>query len=201
MMPAAEVIAEFKGVLDSVSAPRHTAIFSQVLDLFLLHAEHYSQEQLALFDDVLVYLMSKASRQTLADLSSRLASINNAPRRVVALLGCHPDISVSAPILEHSFALTDASLAEIAKHAAPQQLMLISARPRLGEATTEALIERNIPDLTRQVLANHQAKLSEVSFARMISSAAADMDLKAAIARRHDLPDELRPWVKDAIAG
>jgi uncharacterized protein (DUF2336 family) len=98
--------------------------------------------------------------------------------------------------------LTDADLAEIADRDRrdPNLLSIIVGRPRLGEATTEVLIRRGNPTIARKVIDHPAARISEASFARLVTSLENDKELALAIAKREDLPPELRPWLDVALA-
>jgi uncharacterized protein (DUF2336 family) len=80
-------------------------------------------------------------------------------------------------------------------------LGLIAARPRLGEAITDVLIKRGNPAIQRKIIDNPAARVSESSFARLVTSLEHQKDLAEAIAKREDLPAELRPWLDAALAG
>jgi len=138
----------------------------------------------------------------LVELSNRLAPVKNAPIKVIAALARHSDIMVSGPLLEKSDALTDADLIEIADkdRKDPVLLSTIAARHQLSTAVTDILIKRGNPTLVRKIIDRLDAPISESSFARMVTSLENDKDLAEAIAKRADLPAELRPWVDAALA-
>jgi uncharacterized protein (DUF2336 family) len=109
---------------------------------------------------------------------------------------------VAGPLLEKSNVLTDADLVEIADkdRKDPALLSAIAARPRLSEAVTEVLIRRGNAAIARRIIGNSNARISEASFARMVTSIENDKELAAAIGKREDLPPELRPWIDVALA-
>jgi uncharacterized protein (DUF2336 family) len=156
----------------------------------------------AVFDDVISHLIEKIDRRILIELSNRLAKIENAPIRVVGTMARHPDMLIAGPLLEKSNVLTDADLAEIADkdRRDPNLLSTIAARPRLDEAVTDVLIKRGNAAIARKIIDNPAARISEASFARLVTSLENDKELAAAIADREDLPPELRPWLDVALA-
>jgi uncharacterized protein (DUF2336 family) len=147
--------------------------------------------------------IDKADRRTLADTSKRLAEIRNAPAKVVGTLARHSDMAVAGPILEKSSTLTDADLVEIAEKERRDTVLLtlILARGQLSEAITDVLIRRGNPAMARKIIDNPDARISEASFARLVTSVEKDKAFAAAIAKRSDLPAELRPWLDAALTG
>jgi uncharacterized protein (DUF2336 family) len=199
---AQPLIVELDSVLSRATATWRSTTLRRLADLFLVDAAAYSDDQVEVFDDVMCRLIDKADRRTLAELSNRLAQVQNAPVRVVATLARNLDITVAGPLLEKSNVLADADLVEIADREKkdPAALLLIAARSRLSEAVTDVLVRRGNAALARKLIDRTDAPLSESSFARLVTSVENDKDLATAIAKREDLPAELRPWLDAALA-
>ena len=190
---AQPLIVELDTVLSRATATWRNTTLRRLADLFLVDAQAYSDDQVAVFDDVMCRLIDKADRRTLADLSTRLAQVQNAPVRVVATLARNLDIAIAGPLLEKSNVLTDADLIEIAdrEKKEPGALALIAARVQLSEPVTDVLVRRGNAALARKLIDRVDAPLSESSFARLVTSVENDKDLATAIAKREDLPAEL----------
>jgi uncharacterized protein (DUF2336 family) len=197
---AQPLLIELDTVLTRAPPAWRNTTLRRLTDLFLVDAASYSDDQVAVFDDVISRLIEKSDRPTLIELSTRLARVQNAPCRVVGTLARHADILIAGPLLEKSNVLTDADLVEIAdkERRDPNLLMMIAARPQLNEAVTDVLIRRGNAALARKIIDRTDAPISESSFARMVTSVENDKELAAAIAKREDLPAELRPWL-DAV--
>jgi uncharacterized protein (DUF2336 family) len=197
---AQPLLIELDTVLTRAPPAWRNTTLRRLTDLFLIDAASYSDDQVAVFDDVISRLIEKSDRPTLIELSTRLARVQNAPCRVVGTLARHADILIAGPLLEKSNVLTDADLVEIAdkERRDPNLLMMIAARPQLNEAVTDVLIRRGNAALARKIIDRTDAPISESSFARMVTSVENDKELAAAIAKREDLPAELRPWL-DAV--
>lgn len=178
------------------------ATLRRVTDLFLIDAEAYSGDQVEVFDDVISLLIDKIDRRALAELASRLAPIKNAPVNVVGTLARHADISVAGPLLEKSSTLTDQDLVEIAEkdRRDPNFFTMIVTRSELSEALTDVLIRRGTRAIQRKIIDNPGARISEASFARLVTTVENDKEFAAAIAKRADLPAELRPWLDAVLA-
>jgi uncharacterized protein (DUF2336 family) len=189
-------------VLSRAPAAWRRITVRRLSDLFLLHADACRADQVAVFDDVIGHLIEKIDRRILIELSNRLAQVENAPIRVVGTLARHPDMLIAGPLIEKSTVLTDTDLAEIGDkdRRDPSLLSIIAVRPQLGEATTEVMIRRGNPAIARKIIDHPAARISEASFARLVTSLENDKELALAIAKREDLRPELRPWLDLALA-
>jgi uncharacterized protein (DUF2336 family) len=201
---AQSLIIELNSALGRAPAPAawRGKILRRLTDLFLIDPASYSQDQVAVFDDVIGHLIEKIDRRMLVELSNRLAPVKNAPVKVIGTLARHPDMLVAGPLLEKSDVLTEADLIEIAdkERRDPVLWSTIAAREELSGAVTDVLIRRGNAAVVRKLIDRPDAPISEASFARMVTSVDKDKDLAAAIAKRTDLPAELRPWLDAALA-
>jgi uncharacterized protein (DUF2336 family) len=193
------LIAELDVAISNASVARQAKILQSVTDLFLDSSMLFSDEQVAVFDDVIRRLMEKADNTALIKLSARLASIGNPPTHVIVSLAQDDDIAVSGPILQSSAALPDKTVAEIASVKGPKHLAAIAGRRRINEIITDILVDRGSPDVSYKIVANPEARLSEIGFVKLINRAKTDKTLAAAIAGRTDLPEELLPFLKLAL--
>jgi len=199
---AQPLLTELDSVLSRAPAAWRNTTLRRLTELFLVDAESYTDDQVAVFDDVISRLIEKMDRRTLVELSNRLAQVTNAPIRVVGTLARNTDLLIAGPLLEKSSVLTDTDLVEIADkdRRDPTLLSTIAARPQLNEAVTDVLIRRGNAALVRKIIDRTDARISESSFARLVTSVENDKELAAAIAKREDLPGELRPWLDAALA-
>ncbi|HTV31400.1 MAG TPA: DUF2336 domain-containing protein [Xanthobacteraceae bacterium] len=196
MPDAQSLIAEVDSKLSNASTKRHSAILRRLTDLFLTGAETYSDDHVALFDDIIGHLIAKSDPAALIELSARLAPIRNAPRRLVGHLSRNDDMAISAPLLGNSSVLTDDILVEIAGTKSQRHLAAIAGRARISEAVTDILIHRGDATVARKVTDNQSARLSELGFVKLINRAKDDRGLAVAIENRTDLPSELQPFLK-----
>jgi uncharacterized protein (DUF2336 family) len=190
-----------KKIADKTNHWRADAL-RQIIDLFVVGAEGYDIEQTSLFDAVISRLMTKnTDRKLMADVSSRMAAMANAPRGVISILAQHPDSAVCGPILMSANDLAEQTLIAVADRDPPDQKKLyhVASRAHLSEAVTDILIKRGDKAVRRKVLDNPNASITESGFAMLVASMGGDKSVAVAIAARGDLPQELRPWLDEVM--
>src|SRR6266436_3998430 len=109
------LIAQFDAALGKLPSSQHLVVQRQVTDLFLSCSAFYNERQAAILNGLMGRLIERVDRRALLDLSSRLATVDNAPANVIGRLSCDNDIAIAGPVLEKSNVLTDENLAAIAK--------------------------------------------------------------------------------------
>jgi uncharacterized protein (DUF2336 family) len=200
MSTVQSLIAELDDVLLRASHEQMLTILRRVTDLFVERAPTYANDHVAVFDEVFARLVGKAERTALVELSGKLAPVENAPANVIDRLARHDDIAVSGPILLKSSAVTDHTLAAVAKEKSERHLSAIAGREQIGESVTDVLVDRCTAETACKVTGNKGAHLSEIGFVKLINRAKGDKILAAAIESRSDLPPELEPFLKLTLA-
>lgn len=203
MTPAAQsLLAELDATLaQSTDTWRGTAL-RRLVDLFLASVEMCSEDQVDVFDEVMCRLAKKnVDRAVLAEVSNRLAPVENAPTNFVGQLARHSDAAIHGPILEHGKALPDKDIAKIIDRDRIDIKLLnkIGSRPKLSEAVTDVLLKRGNAAIQRRIIDNPNARISESGYARLIIGINGNKALAAAIAKRPDVPQELRIWLNKTL--
>jgi len=101
----------------------------RITGVFLDQSDRLNEQQIAVFDDVLMHLIQRIESKALGCLSADLAPVNNAPINVVVQRLARDDqIAVAGPILSQSDRLTENDLVDIVKAKAQGHLLAISKR-------------------------------------------------------------------------
>ena len=185
-MQAPPLIAELDAALASASDTRRIAMLTRITDL-LVSGAHYSQEQISVFDDVIVRLIPTVNANARATLAHRLAPIANAPSNLIHMLALDDEIDVARPILSQSERLDDFALCANAATKSQQHLMAIAQRRSLSQAVTDVLIERGDREALRAVVNNVGSRFSEAGCSRLVERSAGDDELTTAIGTRRDI--------------
>ncbi len=172
----------------SGSIPRRLDILSRVTDLFINSAEHYSEDQVRVFDDVMARLVNAIEVKARAKLAQRLAPIKNAPSNVIHMLAFDDDIDVAGSVLAQSERLDERDLVLNASTKSQQHLFAISQRRSLSEPVTDILVERGDRDVVHSVVKNTGARFSDAGFRMLVKRSSDDDVLAAEIGLRSDIP-------------
>jgi uncharacterized protein (DUF2336 family) len=184
-------IRDLQAAVANVAPERRAGVLGQVTDLFILHAPHTSDDEIAVFDDVIARLAADIEVESRILLAQRLAPVPNAPPNVVRLLAFDDCADVAGPMLALSERLDDASLIENARTKSQQHLFAISRRRALVEPLTDVLIERGNRAVAISVVGNAGARLSERGFHALVRRSAGDDVLAERLGERREIPAHL----------
>jgi uncharacterized protein (DUF2336 family) len=188
MVERLSLIADLEEAISSGTQSRRLETLRRVTDLFLNGARVYSEDQVALFDDVIGRLAADIEARARAELSSRLASVPNAPINVVKMLAADELVTVAAPVLSLCVRLADEDLIATAKTKGQPYLLAISTRPSLSEAVTDVLVERGDHGVVIAVAKNTGARFSDSGFGILVKRSQNDDVLAEHLGGRADLP-------------
>ena len=167
---------------------RQLRALTRITNLFVAGAGRHSKQQIELFDEVFKTLVAVIELETRIKLSSRLATIPDAPSGLVRAFAFDDAVAVAAPVLSGSEALSDSDLVASASTQGQGHLHAIARRRTLSEVITELLIERGEPKVVRTVANNEGARFSDGSFRELVARAGNDAELALHVGMRHDIP-------------
>lgn len=186
--PTPHLLDELQSALAHGSVARRVETLRKVTDLFLSGSIDYSDEQLEVFDDVFVCLISHIEAAARILLAERLAPIAGAPPRTIRALAFDDLIEVAAPVLAQSDRLDDAMLIDNARTKSQQHLLAISTRKALSHAVTDVLIERGDNRVVQSTVNNPGADFSERGYTTLLTRAEDSDDIAVCVALRPSMP-------------
>jgi uncharacterized protein (DUF2336 family) len=192
---------EVEAAVAAGSTQKCADMAGHVTALFLASAGRFNHEQTELFSNVFERLINTielraiadiSARIALAELSSQLAPVPQAPASVMRRLARNDEISVAGPVLTESARLSNDDLIEIAQTKSEKHLLAIAGRWWLQEVVTDALLARRFPSVSRRLVDNPGTRVSPAGFAMIVGQAVSDPELAIATGIRSDLPSDLR---------
>ena len=189
LLPTSDgLLDELQATLAHGTVARRVETLRRVTDLFISGVVEFSDDQIALFDDVFQCLMHHIETSAKALLSNRLAPVDRAPPFTVRALAFDDLIEVAAPVLSQSERLDDQTLIETARNKSQAHLMAISTRRTLSGAVTDVLVQRGNDEVVQSVVGNPGAEFSERGFARLVNRAEGNDSLATCIGLRPNIP-------------
>ena len=190
-MSSSSLMAELEVAVKSGNPEKRVETLRRVTNLFLGESDNLNEQQISVFDDVLVHLIQRIETKALVQLSSTLAPLDNAPIEVIRRLSRHDEITIAGPILTKSNRLSEHDLIEIAKSKAQGHLLAISGRAALTEGITDVLVERGDAQVHHSLARNPGARFSESGFATLVKKSESDEKLAERLGLRLDIPLQL----------
>lgn len=185
------LLPEFEIAIAQGSPKRRSDMLFSVLDIFVQSANRFSEEEIALFDDIIIRLASEIELAARERLASGLAPIARAPLKIIRLLACDDEIRVAQPILSQSVRVDETVLAQVARSKSQAHLVAIARRKSLSETITDILIERGNREVLLTVSTNLNAKFSASGFSGLVKRSEGDDTLATSVGLRSDLPRPL----------
>ena len=185
------LIRDLHEKIGDIAPDQRALALRHLTDLYLVGAEQFSADDIALIDDMFVRLLETIDEAARALLASRLAPVAKAPPKALHRLACDDMIDVASAVLTQSEALGDATLIECAVTKTQDHMLAIAQRKTLSESVTDVLVKRGDRDVVLCTAMNAGARFSRNSFAILVKRAQGDDALTGCVGRRPDLPTAL----------
>jgi len=186
----ASLLPELEDVVQHGTAEKRAETLRRITSLFLDGAPSFRDHHVALFDDVIGYLIEEIEAKALAELARRIAPVPNAPAHVVSRLANSDDIDVAGPVLKQA-RLDEPELMRIAETKSQAHLLAVSMRLGISESLSDILVARGDREVARSIATNHNARLSEQAFTMLVQRAEQDGVLAEKVGQRTDIPPRL----------
>jgi uncharacterized protein (DUF2336 family) len=190
-MTSLSLMAELEVAVKNGSPEKRVETLRRITSLFLDESDRFNEPQVGVFDDVMVHLMERIEAKALAQLSSDLAPVDNAPLEVVRRLSRHDEVTIAGPVLAQSKRLSEQDLLEVAKSKGKDHLLAMSGRTSLSEAVTDVLVERGDTKVHHSLAVNSGARFSETGFATLVMKSDGDEHLAERLGSRLDIPSQM----------
>jgi uncharacterized protein (DUF2336 family) len=188
MTASFSLITELESAIKSGQPERRLETLRRVTGLFVEESDRLNEQQIGVFDEVLVHLIQRIESKALVQLSTDLAPIDKAPIRVIQSLARNDEIQISGPVLSQSNRLTEHDLIEIASTKSQGHLLAMSGRRSLTETLTDVLVERGNNAVTHKLATNVGAKFSQGGYIKLVKKAENDDGLAESLGLRLDIP-------------
>jgi uncharacterized protein (DUF2336 family) len=194
------LLAELEQAITRGAPERRAEMLLKIADLFTHGSARFSENEIALFDDVITRLAVGMEVSVREKLARGLAPNPKAPLNISRILASDDEIRVAEPVLRLSERLDDATLMTIARKKGEPYLLAITQRKSLSENLTDVLVRRGTPRVLRSAARNGGARFSPAGFASLVAHANGDDELAACVGSRPDIPRPLLLALIDAAS-
>jgi uncharacterized protein (DUF2336 family) len=184
-------LREIDTTIAQSSRPQCAEMVRHLTDLFLVNADQYSDDEIALIDDVFVRMVATIEDSARALLAIRLGPYSKAPPKILSVLAYDDIIDIASPVLTHGEQIDDATLIKCAKTKSQEHLLAISRRKTLAAAVTDVLVERGDQQVVWSTAQNAGAKFSSGGFGTLVNRSKGDDMLAACVGARPDISPQL----------
>ncbi|MCV0427377.1 MAG: DUF2336 domain-containing protein [Roseibium sp.] len=195
-------LAKLADMARDTSPAGRKGLIKSLTDLFVSAGDDRDEQISLLFGDIVLKVLGQLEEETKMVLAKRVCQETDAPRELMVKLA-KDKISVAAPVLEHSSALTSEDLVEIASTASMEHLGAIAVRKTVDKAVTTVLVDRGDSMVLTKVAGNKGAEFEEASFLKLVEKARTNEAIQAALIKRTDLPEkaasDLLPFLTEEL--
>jgi len=181
-------LVNFSELTGEAGSARRAELARHVATLFALTSDRCSDEQVDIYDSVLLRLVDMVEGEVRRYVAEQMASLRRGPEETIRRLA-DDEIEVAEPILLRSTVLRDTDLIKIAEKRGNAHRFAIAQREVLSEELTDVLVRQGDLKVKRKVAGNDGASLSNASIMALISDAASDATLQLSLSERGDLAE------------
>jgi hypothetical protein len=171
----------------NAGSDRMSALTS-ITERFFREHDALTDEQLDLFDQVILIFANAIETRARVHLSERIASCSRPPPKVLRSLA-GDQIVVARPVLTRAPALADPDLIEIASTRSRDHQLAIAERAAVSERVAELLVAKGDGTVRQRIASNPGARLSTATLANLIDKSRSDEALQDCLGERTDLSD------------
>ncbi len=182
-------LVNFKELASVECSGRREELARHVATLFALTSDRCSDEQVEIYDSVLLRLVDMVETEVRKHVAEQLATLQRGPGQTLRRLA-EDDIEIAEPVLINSCVLSEDDLIRIANMKDAPHLIAIAQREVLSVDLTDVLVNRGDLHVRLKVAGNDGAMLSPASFTKLVGDAASDADMQMTLSERCDLTDK-----------
>ncbi|MEL6723503.1 MAG: DUF2336 domain-containing protein [Pseudomonadota bacterium] len=161
-------------------------LLRRLIDYIALPGSQVAPQDRSMGGDILLDMLFHATDEERFLCASRLATLSEAPRRVLRYLA-QCELEIAEPLLKQSEAFDSSDLLEILDHVSIEHRILIAQRKRVPVAVADHLARRGELSAVRCLLVNKGAALSEIAMDVLVSRSRKEEGLTQLLITRLEL--------------
>lgn len=161
-------------------------LLRRLIDYVALPGSQVAPQDRSMGGDILLDMLFHASEDEKKLCSERLATLSEAPRRVLRYLAQN-ELEIARPLLEVSEAFDSSDLIEILDHVSIEHRMLIARRKRVPIVVCDHLARRAEVSVIKALIANKGAEFSETAMDVLVDRSRKEEGLYHLLIKRLEL--------------
>ena len=194
--------AKFALLLDlakETSSERRRDLLREITTLLVCDPSVQTLANCSAFDEIAAAVIADLKSEARSEIS-RLFAETTLPLGRSARQLAMDEIGIARPVLEHSMALTDNDLIDVASTQTQEHLMAVTRRSNIGELVSHALVAHGEDRVVASLLGNSGAKIARKTYERVTERAETSAILQAPLVRREGVPLDLLNHLYVAVA-
>lgn len=181
------------------SSEKRRELLREITGLLAGNADMRTTDNCSTFDDIAATVIADLKAEARSEISRLIASAPLPLGRTARQLAMD-DIKVARPVLEHSIALTDNDLVDVAGTQSQEHLLAVTRRSNLAERVSEALVAHGEDRVVASLLVNKGAQIARETYERVAERAETSAILQAPLVIREGVPLDLLNHLYVAVA-
>ncbi len=190
MTGGASRLKQLIAVAKEGSSEKRRDLLREITDVFMTTPDRFTSSEMQHFDIIMSRVTEQVETALRRELAEKLADVPNAPPTLVRQLA-HDEISVAAPVLQRSSALTEEDLLGIIRQRGQEHMHAITKRREVPEKLTAELVARGDESVLVSLAENRGARFTDDSMDKMVGQARSLKSLQKPMTDRFDLPPKL----------
>ncbi len=172
------------------SSEKRRDLLREITGLLAGNADMRTTDNCSTFDDIAVTVIADLKAEARSEISRMIAAAPLPLGRTARQLAMD-EIKVARPVLEHSIALTENDLIDVAGTQSQEHLLAVTRRSSIGERVSEALVAHGEDRVVASLLVNKGAQIARETYERVAERAQESPILHEPFVRRQGVPLDL----------
>ena len=181
------------------SSEKRRDLLREITSMLVRDPKMQTSVNCSAFDEIAAVVVADLKSEARSEISHMLAKAPLPLGRTARELAMD-DIAVARPMLEHSTALTDNDLVDVASSRSQEHLMAVTRRTNIAERVSHALVEHGEDRVVASLLGNRGARIARPTYERVAERAQDSAILQAPLVRRQGVPLDLLNDLYMAVA-
>ncbi|MGL1920492.1 MAG: DUF2336 domain-containing protein [Hyphomicrobiales bacterium] len=173
------------------SSEKRRELMSGIAELFMTNSDTVTDNETALFGDILTKLLDVMDEQGKLEISQDFSTSTNAPKNFAMALA-QESAEVATPMLTNSTVYTDADLVQISENSDTDHRLAISSRETVSSVVTDSLIGFGENKVLQSIVVNKGAEISNDGLRKIVEHAQDDQTLATNLTQRKNIFDQLK---------